>query len=861
MEFLRKAFLSVIFLILSVSVIAGVSASPAVRAVAAGACADPDSLVIAEADSLFSSIELDEVVVTAQVKPIVVRGDTTVINASSFGVDKNDDLEELVRRIPGMEYDKESKTLKYNGQVIHEIVVNGQKFLESNICEGLRILSAGLVDKIKVYDKRDEEETLMNIRRTTKHLVLDLQTSREFNGVMSLSAVAAWGDQDKKQFGLGAQRFDMGGDNFMVDVNTGNQNIDTRYKGNRRDGASLNISKKITEKFNLYGSFLYTRSKEGNDFATYNERYLQTATDYQYLRSDMVSKMKSLMGNVGFRWNVDKNTIISLNSSFNGSDRQNGQQSRQATFDSYQGLNVRNPFEGDAFEKTDPAARINATENVTHSDGSNRNLRVGLDITRKLNEKGSALNFSADISAGNSDNRNFTVSQTHYYRIRNWLGGDSILYRNQYTNGPTRNFSHSYGLTFSQPLVRNLVVDLSYKFGLSRDRSRHAAYDLSPFFDDAPDTPVTSLPPGYENEYIDSLSNHTVGNTVSHQGEIGLNYYGEKLSVVARCIVRPQRQTLDQKTGLMQADTVRNSVNFNPSFMASWRNSKVDLTLNYSGQTSQPELSSLLSLTDNSNPLYITHGNPNLKASYSHTLSFRASSLENGLAADGSLTGVYNSQTYATFYNMETGGSETYPVNVSGDRNANASISYFKFTDGWLFSGSMSGQWARNVGLVNENQSEQPQRSITNTTGYNADFQVRKHGRWGYAEFSGRWFFNRSFNRLRDARLYTRNYVGGLSWSINIPGNIEFNNDLNFTYRNGTNVNSREDSQVLWNMELQWSFLKNKEATVAVKWYDILSDTKNISRNSSATAFTESFRRQIGSYFLVSFRYRLRKEL
>lgn len=861
MDFLRKTLLSVIFLIVSVSLIAGVSVAPSMTVVASGRDADPDSVAIAQADSLLSSIELDEVVVTAQVKPIVMRGDTTIINASSFGVDKNDDLEDLVKRIPGMEYDRESKTLKYHGQVIHEIVVNGQKFLESDISEGLRILSADLVDKIKVYDKRDEEEALMNIRRASKRMVLDLQTSRDFNGVMSVMGMAAYGDQGKRQFGANAQRFDMGGDNFMVDVSTGNQDINTRYKGNRRDRVNVNINKNITDKFQVHGSFFYNRNKEGSDFSSYNERYLQTTTDYQYSRSDMVSKMKSLRGNVGFRWNIDKNTIVILNTSLNGNESRNGQQSRRASFDSNPGLNVRNPFEGDAFDKTDPSSRINATENISRTEGSNRNMNLDLSVTRKLNEKGSAFSLSASIGTGRNDSRNFTVSQTHYYRVKNWLGGDSTLYRNQYTDGPMRSQNQSYSLRFSQPIVENLVFDVSYRLGVMRERSRHAAYDLSPFFDELPDGPVTALPPGYKDEYIDSLSNHTIGNTVSHQGEIGLNYYSNRLMVVGRCIVRPQRQSLDQKTGLMQADTVRNSVNFNPSLMASWHNGKFELDLNYDGQTSQPELSSLLTLTDNSNPLYITHGNPDLKASYRHTLNFRASSMEKGISANVSLTGVYNNQTTATFYNMETGGSETYPVNVNGDRGANASISYFKFANKWLLSGSMSGQWDRSVGLVNENQSEEPQRSVTNTTGYNADFQVRTHGKWGYAELSGRWFFNRSFNRLRSARLYTRNYIAGLLANINIPGNIEFRNDVNFTYRNGTNVNSREDSQVLWNMELQWSFLKSKNASISVEWHDILSDTKNINRNSSPTGFTESFRRQIGSYFIVAFRYRMRKEL
>lgn len=861
MESLRNTLLSVLLLLLSVSMAAGMRTAPEIPGpMGSGSDTDPDSVAVALADSLLSSIELDEVVVTARVKPIIMRGDTTIINASSFGVGKGDDLEELVRRIPGMEYDKQSKTLKYNGQVIHEIVVNGQKFMDSNLSEGLRILSADLVDKIKVYDKRDEEEAIMKIRRGNRHMVLDLQTSRSFNGVMSADAELAYGDQDKRQFMLRAQRFVIGGDNFMFDVSTGNKDIDTRYKGNRRDGAFLNISKDFGEKLYVYGNMSYNRSKEGNDIASYNERYLPTANNYQYARADMLSKSKSLRGNFGFRWKIDDNTIVNLAGSLSGADSKSGNQRRQATFDSPQGLDVRNPL-GEGYENIDPAGRINSIENVTSSDGDRHSRNLNISVIRKLNRKGSALNFRAEIGNGDNDSESFTVSRTNYYRIQNYLGGDSTLYRNQYTKGPSRNFNQSYGVTFSHPLAEKLTFDVSYKFGLTRSRNRHEAYDLSPFSDGGTDLPVTALPPGYESGYIDSLSNHTIGHTVSHQGEIGLNYIDDKWTVVARCEVRPQRQTLDQKTGLLQADTVRNSVNFSPNLMASWRNSTVDLGVNYQGQTSQPELSSLLSLTDNSNPLYITHGNPNLKPSYSHTLNLSASSFESGFSGNVSLTEIYNNQTSATFYNMETGGMETYPVNINGDRNADASFRYIKFFKSFVVSGSVSGQWGRYVGLVNEGESEQPQRSVTNTTAYGAEVQFRHHAKWGYAELNGSWNFNRSFNRLRDSRNYTRNYVAGMRSSIRIPGNIEFSNELNFTYRNGTNVNSREDSQVLWNMGLEWHFLKSRAATLAVNWYDILSDTKNIFRNSSTAGFTESYRRQIGSYFLVSFNYRFSKEL
>lgn len=149
---------------------------------------DGDSVETQKEDSIFKTLNLGEVVVTAAMKEVEMKGDTTVINANAFQTPEGAYLEELLKRVPGLEYEKQNKTITYNGLPIHEINVNGESFFGGNSTLALENLPAKLVSKIKVYDKRSELEKITKVRKGGENYVLDLQTKREFNGTLITSA-------------------------------------------------------------------------------------------------------------------------------------------------------------------------------------------------------------------------------------------------------------------------------------------------------------------------------------------------------------------------------------------------------------------------------------------------------------------------------------------------------------------------------------------------------------------------------------------------------------------------------------------------------------------------------------------------
>ena len=106
-----------------------------------------------------------------------------------------------------------------------------------------------------------------------------------------------------------------------------------------------------------------------------------------------------------------------------------------------------------------------------------------------------------------------------------------------------------------------------------------------------------------------------------------------------------------------------------------------------------------------------------------------------------------------------------------------------------------------------------------------------------------------------------RDYSFGLTAYAVFPGNIRLKSETTHTFRNGTNINRSEDNEVVWNLHLSWSFLKYKKAEFSVYWADILSQKKSYSRNVTSHGLSERYTQQIGSYFIVSFKYRFNRQL
>lgn len=820
-----------------------------------------DSLPVAEMDSMFSTINLDEVVVIAPIKPVTVKGDTTIIDTRAFKTRDGAYLEDLVRLIPGMAYDKKTGSLTYNGIPLTDININGESFFKDGKTLALENLRADIFSKIKIYDKASDEDKFMGVKGNGKNYVLDLQTYSEFNGTLMTSATLAGGNQDRKNAELMAHSFRPKGDNFSFRLSSGNIHSFSTGKRDRMDDASFHISRRLNDKFFISAGIMYSYSRMGSEFSSSREDYLPAGNTYSYSQADNQNRSRNLRSNLSLNWTVDDKTMINLSGTLVNNGSKSFSDSRSMTFDADPGLNVKNPFAGDALEGIDPSTRINGNKAVGLSKDRGKNYSVEASVTRRFNDNGTALSLNLEMTDDNRKGRSFNVSTTNYYRLKDHAGLDSILYRDQYNLTPTVNRSRGVGLRFVQPLMKHLKLELAYRYRQTREKYSRSTFDLSPFFDRDEDRRPGQLPEGYESAYIDSLSNHSFSRVEKHEAEVRLMYTTQNSTMILSFVAEPERRRLDQKTGVMQADTVRSSVNFRPSLNLHHNSEKFDLRFNYNGSTNQPDLSSLLSLTDNSNPLYITRGNPQLKAAYRQDFNIGVTHSPSGLSCEMSFSNIYNDQTMAVFYNPETGGRVTTPVNINGNRSGRFDLRYFKFNGKMFMTGMINAGFDRSVGMVNEDLSESPRKSVTNSDNYGITASWNYMPEWGGVNVNGEWNFRHSSNDMRDDDDSVHSWSFGLSPFVRLPFGLNLNADFNYRLRTGTNIVRKDNEEFLLNTRISYSFLRGRVAEVGFEWKDILNNKKNYHRYSTYSGMSESYTASLGSYFLVSFRYRFNKNL
>ena len=807
---------------------------------------------------LEEGIELGEVTVNARMRDVDQVGDTTVINAAAYKTPEGSYLETLVKRIPGMEYDSETKTLKYNGLPINEINVNGEAFFSGDNKMALENLPVELISKIKVYDKKSKQEKLTGVSTGKENYVLDLQTKEEFNGTLLVSGQAGYGNNNKKDFNLQGNYFKNNGNNFSVIANSGNLHMRTSYKDNIQENVAVNFTQKYNKKLTLNGNVSYHHNEQGNVSTSYNEQYLTSGNKYQYSAGNNTNRSRNMNSSLGLNWQVDTLTFVNFFGNFNLVRNNNANNNRQATFNENPHLDILDPFSH--INDVPDELRINDIAMGSLMQGEQHRYSFHANIIRRINKKGSSIGLTAQYNDSKNDNNNFSISSTTYYQLKNSAGNDSILYRNQYSSNLSPNRQQGIGLMFSHPFSKKLHAQISYNLNYSKQKNDRNTYDLSGFMEETAVQPGY-LPEGYEASYIDSLSNRSHSSTLQHGINLHFNYSDTIWNINAGVSVQPERRSLNQKTGLHRADTTLHSVGFQPMLFISWQKKKNRITLNYYGNTWQPSLYDLISPTNNSDPLNITRSNPNLKPTYNQSVRLEAQNTKEGLFATLNWNNRINSQTREVIYNQQTGGRETYPVNINGNWNISGVFRYQKRIKDFNLSANAGGSFAQDVNLINENQSEQPERSATHNTGLNSDLRLSYQPKWGNLDLNGRWNFQHSSNSLLETDTYTRNYTFGLNGFADLPGGIQLRTDANYSFRNGTNIKKGEDDQIVWNASITWRFLKKKQAEISANWVDILSQQKNYFRGTMADGLYENHTQQIGSYFIVSVKYRFNQPL
>ena len=802
------------------------------------------------------ALRLSEVVVTAPLKAVEQKGDTTVYNVAAYPTPEGSYLEALVRRIPGLSYDPKTHEMKFNGYPIQEITVNGKDFFKGNKDVVLDNLPVKFISQLKVYDKPTEQEEKTGMKSNEKNYVLDLKTKREFNGSLLTYAEAGYGTHKRRDLNGRMMRFKESGDNFMVNARSTNRNFTSADEDNILNSVNLSASKKVKEGLDVSGNVNYSYNRNGSQSGTYNEQYLSNGNQYALAESDQWGKNRNVNGHLNVNWEINKRTSLIFSASGRYSHSRSQSESRTATFNARPEADTKNPFAhiGDV----DKATWINDNRQQSLSQDNNMDYDLRLEVVQKIGEKDDFLSFDLNHGYRKGTQHGYTLSSIDYYQLQNAAGGDSLYYQNQYRRTPQSSMNDEAHIAYTHAFNKKNRLQLSYGLEREYEKLDGATYDLSPFEADQPALGV--LPEGYGEGEIDSLRTRSHSRTLRHNVSLNYNYTSETWGIVASVGMSPQRRSIEQATGEHRADTVARSIEWRSQLSLSYQKEGSYFVLSYNGNTSQPGLEDMVSPTDYSSPLYIRRSNPHLRPSYRHSVYAVFSNFQEGISTSLSWNQTFNSVTRATLYNKETGGRETMPVNINGNWNLMGNGSYDKRIKQFHFMLRASGGYNRNVSLINEDASQNVnRRSVTGATSLSSNIRLAYLPAWGNIDLTGEWSFYQSKNSLQGRNTYTRNYTCGVESSVNLPLHFIVSTDAGYTFRSGTGMNGADNNELLWNLKVSWKFLKEKRGELSVYWADILSQRKSFMRYASATAFSERYEEQLRGYLLFSFAYRFER--
>ena len=821
------------------------------------------------------AIMLAEAVVVAEAPQVQIVEDTVAFNSSAYRTPEGAMLEELVKKLPGAEVDDDGN-VKINGKEISKIMVDGKEFFGGDVQTGLKNLPVDMIEKLKTYDKKSDLARITGIDDGEEETVLDLTVKKGMNqGWFGNVDVA--GGTEKRYMGRAMVNYFY--DKTQVSLIAGANNVNDqgfsaggggpRWRRNNGLTAKKMIGINFatqTDKIELGGSARYNYSDGDIASVGSTENFLTSGNSYS--NSNTLSRNRNKRFSADFRmeWRPDTMTNIIFRPDFSYGKTDNLSSSESGTFNDDPYNLVENPNDYlnlDNLAQNDPLreVRVNAINSGTLNDNKDISANATLQVNRKLNSKGRNITFRGRFSYGDSESNQFTESMTNYFLLQNYLGGDSVLIRNQYINTPTKDYNYRLQLTYSEPIARATFLQFSYQFQYKYSESDKSTFDLQPFSDWGLGA---TLPDGYEENEIDSLGKYAEYRYYNHDASVALRFIREKYQLSAGMSFQPQHTILSYKRGDYMIDTTRNVFNFAPNIDFRYRFSKVSqLRFTYRGRSSQPSMENLLPIVDNSNPQNIRIGNPGLKPAFTHTMRFFYNTYDadkqRGIIAHANFSATQNSISNSRIYNEATGGWTTTPKNINGNWNAfgmfgfNTALKNKKFTINTFSNAS----YVNNVAYLTDSQTRVENKNTTTNLTLNERLNGTYRNDWFEFGLNGTLSYSIEKDKLtpdNNQQPYTFSY--GATTTVSMPWSMSLSTNIANQSRRGYRDASMNRNELIWNAQLSQTFLKGA-ATISFEMYDILRQQSNITRSLTADGRSVYEYNGVNSYCMLHFIYRL----
>ncbi len=788
-----------------------------------------------------ASIQLGEAVVIGKAPEVTFRNDTMEFNAESYKLTEGSMLEDLLKKMPGVEIDSDGK-ITVNGKEIKKVLVDGKEFFSDDPKVASKNLPSKMIDKVQVLDKLSDMAKMTGFDDGEEETVINLTVKPGMKQGWFGNAYAGYGSEDRYEGNFMVNRF-VNNDQFTIMGGLNNTNnmgfsdlSSSMFQGMGRGGGGagngittsgnigLNMNKEFNSKLTINGNLRYSHS-ENDAYSKSNRQNIlpDDSTSYYNETNNNHSRSDNVAADIRMEWTPDTLTRVIFRPNFSYSNshrRENG---------------YFNTLSGDI-------DTVNVGESRYLSDGEGYNVGATLEFSRKLNSRGRVLSGSLSGRLSDSYNEGLNYSNTEYRLLAAGENNDLVDQQFRYDNN---SFNYRVYLSWVEPIGHNNFIQATYSIRQNKQESLKNSYTREEGSEEY-NVLDTAYSQSYRNNYI------------NQQVSLAFKSVREKFDYTIGLTVDPSHSTSETFVGdTVLSSITQNVVNLSPMIRFNYRFGKrTHLRINYRGRTTQPSVSQLQPVADVTDPLNTRTGNPNLKPTYSNNLSVRFQNFkpeqQSAFMTMLNFNYVVNDIVTKSAYIENTGRQMTTYDNVNGNFSGNVRVMYnapFKNRK-FSFNTMTMGSYANSNGFINSEKNTNKNIVLQERAGINFRSDYLDLG------VNGNIRYNATRNSLQgQSELNTFNYGVGGNTTIYLPWDFKIESDISWSTNSGYS-DGFEQNEILWNASASKSFLKGKTATLRFKIYDILQQRSNISRSVTASYTQDSEYNTLGSYFMVHFIYR-----
>ncbi|MDE6007171.1 MAG: outer membrane beta-barrel protein [Muribaculaceae bacterium] len=799
-----------------------------------------------------NSVLLDEAVVTAVKAAVVAKEDTLEFNAGSFHTTPNASVEDLLKKLPGVEVGSDG-SITSGGKTISKILVDGKEFFADDPKMASKNLPSSMVDKVQVVDRKSETARLTGVDDGDDETVINLTVKKDMNNGFFGTIGGGYGTDHRFRADANLNWFK---DGNQVSIIAGGNNVNESGftdmgRGRFRDfggnnginttsqfGINFNVGNE--EKFRVGGNVMYS----------YTDRDSWNRFDTQYLFPDSVSWLRgggttrdrghSLRANFRMQWNITEADVLDFRPDFQLNYRKSEQRDSSILY---------------ATVLSD--SRVNSNIAMRANRGLDIQTGGRLVYTHKfLSRPGRSFSAQVRYTFANTKEHSTTWNDIEYYLRQE----DSERIFQYLDSRQWSNFVEGR-LTWTEPLGNNSggnYLEIAYLASVRFNNADKLTYNVpreegEPAFSWVPE--YSSVPDGAVLD--NDLSNRFRNKFTNQQLQLGYKKTTKVMNLNVGLMFSPSSTRSEDLINPERNIATRWVWNISPYLRFRYRFSKnSSLMMNYRARTSQPSLTQLQPVADVSDPLNIKVGNPDLKPTFTqnfgiHFNNYNATT-QQSIFAVANASFALNNVVSRTVADPETGVRTTMYTNANGNWNVFAMMMLnqpFR-NPKWRISARFNGRYTSNAGYIDGDFNRSGNLVLSPTVGMTFSsniFQMTATPTYSFQMATS--------SLARQPDQFTHSYGFDTDASLYLPFGLELTTDLSFAKSSGYSIGF-DNTQWLWNAGLSYSLLRDKSLTLSVKAYDLLGEKKNISRTVSANRITDRQYNDLSRYVMFGITYK-----